>query len=147
MLQVEHSAILTICIKLPVVIKICVLFHFGWLPKAGFTVHYQVTFEWHSGCASETSGKVSFSMILLHIYNQIIRWFNCFDMPCCKTFCWQFCDSISIVFPVIFQHLAWLFSWVKVFRIIPEFMILRLTFHWKSASKCWIRQIIITSLI
>ena len=28
-----------------------------------------------------------------------------------------------------------LHSWVKVFRIIPEFMILRLTFHRKSASK------------
>ena len=27
-------------------------------------------------------------------------------------------------------------SWVKVFRIIPEFRILRLTFHRKSASKC-----------
>ena len=26
-------------------------------------------------------------------------------------------------------------SWVKVFRIIPEFRILRLTFHRKSASK------------
>ena len=37
--------------------------------------------------------------------------------------------------------------WVKVFRIIPEFRILRLTFHRKSASKSWIRQIIITSLI
>ena len=27
-------------------------------------------------------------------------------------------------------------SWVKVFRIIHEFRILRLTFHRKSASKC-----------
>ena len=27
-------------------------------------------------------------------------------------------------------------KWVKVFRIIPEFRILRLTFHRKSASKC-----------
>ena len=27
-------------------------------------------------------------------------------------------------------------SWVKVFRIISEFRILRLTFHRKSASKC-----------
>ena len=34
-------------------------------------------------------------------------------------------------------------AWVKVFRIIPEFRNLRLTFHWKSASKCWIREIII----
>ena len=34
-------------------------------------------------------------------------------------------------------------SWVKVFRIIPEIRILRLTFHRKSASKCWIREIIL----
>ena len=27
-------------------------------------------------------------------------------------------------------------SWVKVFRIFPEFRILRLTFHRKSATKC-----------
>ena len=37
--------------------------------------------------------------------------------------------------------------WVKVFRIIPEFRILRLTFYRKSASKCWIREMIIASLI
>ena len=28
------------------------------------------------------------------------------------------------------------FAWVKVFRINPEFRILKLTFHRKSASKC-----------
>ena len=39
------------------------------------------------------------------------------------------------------------FAWVKVFRIIPEFRILRLTFHRKSASKSWIRQILMASLI
>ena len=38
-------------------------------------------------------------------------------------------------------------AWVKTFRIIPEFRILRLTFHWKSASKCWILQVIIAFLI
>ena len=38
-------------------------------------------------------------------------------------------------------------AWVKVFRINPEFNILRLTFHRKSASKCWIEEIIIASLI
>ena len=27
-------------------------------------------------------------------------------------------------------------AWVKVFKINPEFRILRLTFHRKSASKC-----------
>ena len=41
----------------------------------------------------------------------------------------------------------WVDSWVKVFRINPEFRILRLTFHRKSASKCWIREIILASLI
>ena len=29
-----------------------------------------------------------------------------------------------------------LYTWVKVFRIIPEFRILRQTFHRKSASTC-----------
>ena len=38
-------------------------------------------------------------------------------------------------------------SWVKVFRIIPEFRILRLTFCGKSAFKCWISLILIASLI
>ena len=33
-----------------------------------------------------------------------------------------------------FNHNAFV-SWVKIFRIIPEFRILRLTFHRKSASK------------
>ena len=38
-------------------------------------------------------------------------------------------------------------TWVKVFRIIPEFRILRLTFHRKSALNTGIRQIIIAFLI
>ena len=33
------------------------------------------------------------------------------------------------------------YAWVKVFRIIPEFRILRLTFYRKSASKSRIREI------
>ena len=37
--------------------------------------------------------------------------------------------------------------WVKVFWINPEFRILTLTFHRKSASKCWIKEIIIASSI
>ena len=36
-------------------------------------------------------------------------------------------------------------AWVKVFRIIPEFRVLRLTFHRKSASKSWIREFTIAS--
>ena len=38
MLQGEHSAILSTCIKLPFVIKIFVLSLFEWLLKTGFTV-------------------------------------------------------------------------------------------------------------
>ena len=38
-------------------------------------------------------------------------------------------------------------TWVKVFRIIPEFRILRLTFHRKGASKYWILQVILAFLI
>ena len=37
-------------------------------------------------------------------------------------------------------HIGPYFAWVKVFRFIPEFRILRLTFHKKSPSKSWIRQ-------
>ena len=40
-----------------------------------------------------------------------------------------------------------IWAWVKVFRIIPEFRILRLTFCGKSASKCWIRKILIASAL
>ena len=43
--------------------------------------------------------------------------------------------------------LQYKYIWVKGFMINPEFRTLRLTFHRKSASKCWIRQIIIASLI
>ena len=42
--------------------------------------------------------------------------------------------------------LPWMHGW-KVFRIIPQFRILRLTFQRKSASKCWIWQILCASLI
>ena len=40
-----------------------------------------------------------------------------------------------------------LYAWVKFCRIIPEFRILRLTFHRKSAPKSWIRQILMASFI
>ena len=39
MLQGEHSAILSTCIKLPFVVKIFVLSIFEWLLKTGFTVY------------------------------------------------------------------------------------------------------------
>ena len=34
------------------------------------------------------------------------------------------------------------FTWVKVFRIIPKFGILRSTFHRKSASNYWVKEIL-----
>ena len=46
------------------------------------------------------------------------------------TKCWAWSGS---------KLLSTLIAWVRVFRIIPEFRILRPTFHRKSASKCWIR--------
>ena len=56
--------------------------------------------------------------------------------------CWR----VEKIFIVGLKILV-LIAWVKVFRIIPEFRILRLsfhrTFHRKSASKSWIRQFII----
>ena len=45
------------------------------------------------------------------------------------------------------RPLNFIFAWVNVFRINPEFRILRLTFHRKSASKFFIREIIIASRI
>ena len=48
MLQGEHSAILWTFIKLPIVIKICVLSIFEWLFYTGFTV-YGKGAQWLSG--------------------------------------------------------------------------------------------------
>ena len=45
------------------------------------------------------------------------------------------------------MHTVCWITWVKIFRINPEFRVLRLTFHRKSALKCRIRQMIITSFI
>ena len=71
---------------------------------------------------------------------------------CCKALCSA--GLMQNVSDLISQkhglHRVWLIvtkAWVKIFRIMPEFRILRLTFHKKSASKCWIRQILIASLI
>ena len=41
----------------------------------------------------------------------------------------------------------WVDAWVKVFRIIPEFTILSPTFHRKSATKSWMKQILIAFFI
>ena len=46
----------------------------------------------------------------------------------------EWCSEVSIKLQIIL--FLWPFTWVKVFRINPEFRILRLTFHRKSASKC-----------
>ena len=50
--------------------------------------------------------------------------------------------TLAIIFILLDLKLC---AWVKVFRIISEFRILRLTFHRKSASKCWIWQISVAS--
>ena len=46
MLPLEHSVILLTCIKLPFVIKICVLSIFECSLKTGFTVLYTTYFGW-----------------------------------------------------------------------------------------------------
>ena len=43
---------------------------------------------------------------------------------------------LALIFALIFVNFNSIDASVKVFRIIPEFRILRLTFHRKSASKC-----------
>ena len=46
-------------------------------------------------------------------------------------------SSTCLINLIIQEHLCKIFyAWVKVFGIFPEFRILRLTFHRKSASKC-----------
>ena len=71
-------------------------------------------------------------------------WSDCFFSlvwvchVCLGLFGWQ------LVFEIL-ENLP--YSWVKVFRVIPEYRICRLTFHRNSASKCWIKEIIIASLI
>ena len=49
-------------------------------------------------------------------------------------------ENLEMSFRVSRGHLTicLLITWVKVFRIVPEFRILRLTFHRKSASICLI---------
>ena len=46
------------------------------------------------------------------------------------------CETIKLANKLHFNtSICFTNTWVKVFRIIPEFRILRLTFHRKSASK------------
>ena len=47
----------------------------------------------------------------------------------------QSCQSLDYWEAGLLGSLVPTVPWVKVFRIIPEFRILRLTFHRKSASK------------
>ena len=46
-----------------------------------------------------------------------------------------------------FQFPFYTYAWVKGFRINPEVRIFRLTFHRKSSSKCWIKEVIKAFLI
>ena len=45
-------------------------------------------------------------------------------------------ELVAVLVPMAISEEIAMYAWVKVFRIIPEFRILRLTFHRKSASKC-----------
>ena len=47
-----------------------------------------------------------------------------------------FVKSTETEVGVIYEPMQEISAWVKVFRINPEFLVLRLTFHRKSASKC-----------
>ena len=51
--------------------------------------------------------------------------------------CWVMAGplKVRILENTVFQLIS-AYAWVKVFRNNPEFKILRLTFHRKSASKC-----------
>ena len=83
-------------------------------------------------------------------------YFNFFAIIVYATFSWQhfimlpniFYISLNTVFSILVHDIIilpnaisydksqFLMTWVKVFRIIPEFRILRMTFHRKSSSKC-----------
>ena len=81
----------------------------------------------------------------------LIRCF-CISLPsdCMKLIARNILKMKPVQFLTSFTYYTFLVTvnaWVKVFRINPEFRILRLTFHRKSASNCWIREIIIASLI
>ena len=51
------------------------------------------------------------------------------------TMCCCYMGKRSLYYHILINELKTP-TWVKVFRINPEFMILRLTFHRKLASKC-----------
>ena len=61
--QGEHSAILSTFIKLPVVIKICVLSIFEWLFYTGFTVYCKIK----GSFASTFRGELFIYMSLLQL--------------------------------------------------------------------------------
>ena len=45
-------------------------------------------------------------------------------------------ELVAVLVSMAISENTAMYACVKIFRIIPEFRILRLTFHRKSASKC-----------
>ena len=45
-------------------------------------------------------------------------------------------ELVAVLVPMAISENIAMYAWVKVYRIIPEFRILRLTFHRKSDSNC-----------
>ena len=66
---------------------------------------------------------------------------GCHGLDCACGISWSSADFYLVKMLFIKEQSTT--AWVKVFRIIPEFSILRLTFHRKSASKCRIMEVII----
>ena len=102
-------------------------------------------------------------MFWVHMNQQCYKWTALYNKVCYKgtalyiywsailsiiSGCWlKFLNVALRQHPYVAYCWCPNYAWVKVFRINPEFRILRLTFHRKSASKCWIMQILIASLI
>ena len=85
------------------------------------TISIELSILYFKGLLVKSSIKLCINSVLEDFfYLKLANSADQDEMPPCATF--LLCRS--------------LFTWVKVFRIIPEFRILRLTFHRKSASKC-----------
>ena len=90
--------------------------------------------RWREGCVkSEIWGQIVSHLILIMPLFFLVLNSSAFYLCC---------TYLSTLQTRFFHGSKVQYAWVKVFMIIPEFRILRLTFHRKSASKCWIREII-----
>ena len=80
-------------------------------------------------------------IVILNFFH-IFHWSRLY-MYSRKRYCFELSIWVLTIISWVLLSSHNIHSWVKVFRINPEFRILRLTFHRKSASKCWIKEIII----